>query len=148
MGNFFSKIKEFFSKPDYEVNNCQGLKKCHQDMAEFYRSVNNENCPLHVKKIQNLVQCYNSYHPNEPLQIDATQNDLTELLTTEEDMRDLEKATEWLEAEIGNRSDAVDENDLEYLKTIREQSNSSINGGKSRKQRKSRRQRKTKRNRL
>ena len=128
MSKFFSKVKDLFSKPDYEVSKCQGLTKCHKDMAEFYRSVNNENCPLHVKKIQNLVQCYNSYHPNEPLQIDITQNDLTELLTTEEDMRDLEKATNWLDMEIGNRSDSVDENDLEYLKTRREQSNASMSG--------------------
>ena len=113
MGGFFSKISEYFKKPEYEGKTCKGLKDCNKNIIEFYKSINDENCPLHVEKIKRLIQCYNNSHPNEPLQINLNTNDLTELLTTEEDLKDLDKASQWLELQMGNRIDNVHPEDLD-----------------------------------
>ena len=117
MGIIFSKIKEFFNgKQEYETKSCRGLTDCNRNMVEFHQSITDENCPLHVQKIKKLIQCYNRNHPTAPLQINLNTNELTELLNTEEDLKDLDKASQWLEQQIKK-------NDPETMETLLENSN-------------------------
>ena len=81
------------------VKDCAGLGDCDDDITKFRETINNENCPFQEEKIKELVKCYNKNN-KKPLNIDIKKNSLMELLDTEEDINDLQKATEWLEEAV------------------------------------------------
>ena len=81
------------------VKDCAGLGECDDDIIKFNETINNANCPFQEEKIKELVKCYNKNNKT-PLSIDIKKNNLTELLDTEEDINDLQKATEWLEQKV------------------------------------------------
>jgi hypothetical protein len=148
------------------VKDCSGLGDCEDDITKFRETINNENCPFQEEKIKELVKCYNKNN-KKPLNIDIKKNSLMELLDTEEDINDLQKATEWLEEKVlepreslsnqdnieiseddydFNPREALSKDDYSGGKRRIRKSRRSRRSKKSRKSRRSRRPRKSRRN--
>jgi hypothetical protein len=151
------KRKQLYGGDDHEaiVKNCSGLGECDDDIIKFSETINNENCPFQEEKIKQLVKCYNKNN-KKSLSIDITKNSLMELLDTQEDINDLEKATEWLEAEIEKPREALtdydkdlqtDDDEFKPREALFEKDILNIGGRKSRKSRKTKKPRKSRKSR-
>ena len=96
------------------VENCAGLGDCDDDIIKFHETINNENCPFQEEKIKEIVKCYNKNN-KQKLNIDTTKNGLMELLDSQEDINDLQRATEWLDEKVLEPREALSENNDKNL---------------------------------
>ena len=145
------------------VENCAGLGECDDDIIKFHETINNENCPFQEEKIKEIIKCYNKNN-KQKLNIDTTKNGLMELLDSQEDINDLQTATEWLDEKVLEPREALsedndknlddDDDEFKHREALSENDKPPIMGGRksrrtrrTRKTRKSRRTRKTRRTR-
>ena len=96
------------------VENCAGLGECDDDIIKFHETINNENCPFQEEKIKEIIKCYNKNN-KQKLNIDTTKNGLMELLDSQEDINDLQRATEWLDEKVLEPREALSENNDKNL---------------------------------
>ena len=96
------------------VENCAGLGDCDDDIIKFHETINNENCPFQEEKIKEIIKCYNKNN-KQKLNIDTTKNGLMELLDSQEDINDLQRATEWLDEKVLEPREALSENNDKNL---------------------------------
>jgi hypothetical protein len=100
--------------PKAIVENCAGLGECDDDIIKFHETINNENCPFQEEKIKEIIKCYNKNN-KQKLNIDTTKNGLMELLDSQEDINDLQRATEWLDEKVLEPREALSENNDKNL---------------------------------
>jgi len=134
------------------VENCAGLGDCDDDIIKFHETINNENCPFQEEKIKEIIKCYNKNN-KQKLNIDTTKNGLMELLDSQEDINDLQRATEWLDEKVLEPREALSENndknldddEFKHREALTPEDRPYMGGRKSR--RRSRRPRKSRRTR-
>jgi len=137
------------------VENCAGLGDCDDDIIKFHETINNENCPFQEEKIKEIIKCYNKNN-KQKLNIDTTKNGLMELLDSQEDINDLQRATEWLDEKVLEPREALSENndknldddEFKHREALTPEDRPYMGGRKSRRRsRRSRRPRKSRRTR-
>ena len=136
------------------VENCAGLGECDDDIIKFHETINNDNCPFQEEKIKEIVKCYNKNNKKQ-LGIDITKNDLMELLDTQEDINDLQTATEWLDEKVLEPREALSENndknldddEFKHREALTPEDRPYMGGRKSRRTRRTRRTKRTRKSR-
>ena len=133
------------------VENCAGLGDCDDDIIKFHETINNENCPFQEEKIKEIIKCYNKNN-KQKLNIDTTKNGLMELLDSQEDINDLQRATEWLDEKVLEPREALsekndknlDDDEFKHREALTPEDRPYMGGRKSRRRsRRSRRPRKS-----
>lgn len=130
------------------IENCDGLGDCDDDIIKFHKTINNENCPFQEEKIKEIIKCYNKNN-KQKLNIDTTKNGLMELLDSQEDINDLQRATEWLDEKVLEPREALsekndknlDDDEFKHREALTPEDRPYMGGRKSR--RRSRRPRKS-----